>query len=170
MNTELFTGKAEHYAKARPGYPVEAIEYIKSLVPQNAVFADIGAGTGKFTELLAENGYTVFAVEPNADMRKQLMVVLDPYQNANSVDGSAEATMLPDHSVDVITCAQSLHWFDPGAFKAECKRIGKHDCIMMAVYNNTPDGSSITHSKLSTDVFFHNPDVREFPNPIFYKS
>lgn len=168
MNTAIFTGKAEAYAKARPGYPDAAIDYINSLVPSNAVFADIGAGTGKFTVLLARGGYEVFAVEPNADMREQLAVTLTPYPNATIVDGAAEATTLPDHSVDVITCAQALHWFEPNAFLTECQRIGKPGVIVIAVYNNTPGGSSITHSKQSTSIFFNNPIVREFPNPMFY--
>jgi len=37
-----------------------------------------------------------------------------------------------------------------------------------AIYNNTPGGSSVTHSRLSTDVFFSSPEVREFSNPMFY--
>ena len=168
MNTDLFTGKAEAYAKARPGYPDAAVDYICSFAPPNAVFADIGAGTGKFTELLARKGYDLFAVEPNADMREQLAATLKPYPNAKIVDGSAEVTTLSDQSVDVITCAQALHWFDPDAFRAECRRIGKPACIVIAVYNNTPGGSSMTHSRESTDVFFSNPSVREFPNPMFY--
>lgn len=168
MNTEIFTGKAEAYAKARPGYPDAAIDYINNLVPSNAVFADIGAGTGKFTVLLARNGYEVFAVEPNADMQEQLALTLTSYPNAKIVDGAAEATTLPDHSVDVIICAQALHWFDPNAFWTECRRISKPGGIVIAVYNNTPGGSSITHSKQSTKVFFNNPIVQEFPNPMFY--
>ena len=167
-NTKLFSGKAEAYAKARPGYPEEAIEYIASLVPANAVFADIGAGTGKFTECLARRGFKVFAIEPNADMREQLAVTLNPYPNAEIVAGTAEVTTIPNNSVDVITCAQALHWFDPGAFRTECRRIGKSGVLVIAVYNNTPGGSSTTHSKLSTDTFFINPIVCEFPNPIFY--
>lgn len=168
MNTELFTGKAEAYAKARPGYPEEALNYIASLVSSGAVIADVGAGTGKFTEQLAQHGYKIFAVEPNADMREQLAVALQPFPNANVIDGTAEATKLTDKCVDVITCAQALHWFEPDAFRAECKRIGKPDALVIAIYNNTPGGSSISHSKLSTDVFFTNPTVREFPNPTFY--
>ena len=147
MNTEKFTGKAQAYANARPGYPDAAIDYIRNLAPESAVFADIGAGTGKFTELLARHGYKVFAVEPNADMREQLSVTLAPYPNAKIVDGSAEATALSDSSIDVITCAQALHWFDPVVFRAECRRIGKSDILVIAIYNNTPSGSSITHSK-----------------------
>lgn len=168
MNTEKFTGKAEVYAKARPGYPGAAIDYVCSLVPSGAIFVDIGAGTGKFTQLLAAHGYTVFAVEPNADMREQLAVTLAPYPNAKIVDGSAEATTLTDQSVDVITCAQALHWFDPDVFRTECRRIGKPGCLVIAIYNNTPGGSSIKHSKQATDVFYTNPTIREFPNPMFY--
>ena len=69
-NTELFSGKAQAYANARPGYPNVALDYIKSIVSPNAVFADIGAGTGIFTDLLVREGFEVYAVEPNADMRE----------------------------------------------------------------------------------------------------
>ncbi len=168
LNTEKFTGKAQAYAKARPGYPDEAVEYICSLVPPNAVFADVGAGTGKFTELLAARGYVIFALAPNADMREQLAVALAPYPNAKIVDGLAEATALTDQSVDVITCAQALHWFDLDVFRTECRRIGKPGSLVIAIYNNTPGGSSIKHSKQSIDVFYTNPTIREFPNPMFY--
>ncbi|MDR3344798.1 MAG: class I SAM-dependent methyltransferase [Oscillospiraceae bacterium] len=168
MNTEIFSGKAEAYAKARPGYPQAAMNYICSPAQPGSVFADIGAGTGKFTLLLAMSGEQVFAVEPNADMRTQLAVTLQSFPNAKIVDGTAENTTLPDHSVDVITCAQALHWFDPYEFRAECRRIGKQGGLIIAVYNNTPGGSSIAHSKLSTDVFFKNPTVQEFSNPIYY--
>ena len=168
MNTEIFTGKAQAYANARPGYPDEVLEYISTLTRTDAVFADIGAGTGKFTILLAKRGYNLFAVEPNADMREQLYSTLINYPNAKIVTGSAENTTISDDSVDVVTCAQALHWFNPDAFLAECRRIGKANALVIAIYNNTPGGSSIAHSKLSTDVFFKNPTVQEFPNTIFY--
>jgi 16S rRNA A1518/A1519 N6-dimethyltransferase RsmA/KsgA/DIM1 with predicted DNA glycosylase/AP lyase activity len=81
MITEQFTGRAQAYVKARPGYPDEAMEYIYNLSPQGAVFADIGAGTGKFTELLARYENEIFAIEPNADMREQLVITLAPFPN-----------------------------------------------------------------------------------------
>jgi len=168
LNTEIFTGKVEAYAKARPGYPDAAMAYIGTLVKPGAVFADVGAGTGKFTELLAKRGYTVYAVEPNADMRGQLAAAMAPYPNAKIVNGTAEATVLPVHSMDAVVCAQALHWFDPDAFRAECRRIGRPGGLVIAVYNNTPGGSSVTYSKLSTTIFFKNPVIREFPSPLFY--
>jgi len=168
LNTEIFTGKAEVYAKARPGYPNAAMEYICELMPPAAVIADIGAGTGKFTVSLARYGYNIIAVEPNTDMRGELIKTLTPFPNVKVVDGAAEATTLPDHSVDIITCAQALHWFDLDAFRAECRRVGKPDVLVIVVYNNTPGGSSIEYGKQSTSVFFRNPVVREFPNPMYY--
>lgn len=167
-NTDLFTGKAEVYANARPSYPDTALEYIATLIPQGATVADIGAGTGKFTALLARYGYETYAVEPNADMRGQLAAALEPFPNAKIINGTAEATTLPDHSVDVITCAQALHWFDPDSFRTECRRIGNPGLLVISVYNNTPGGSSVSHSKQSTNVFFKNPILREFPNPQYY--
>ena len=168
MNADKFTGKAEAYAKARPSYPEAAIDYITSLAPPDAVYADVGAGTGKFTELLAKRGYQLFAVEPNADMQKQLEITLSPYPNAKTVVGTAEATTLPNNSVDIITCAQALHWIDPNAFREECSRIGKSNSIVVALYNISRGGSSAEHCKSSTAEFFKNPTVKEFPNPIFF--
>ncbi|MDR1117310.1 MAG: class I SAM-dependent methyltransferase [Oscillospiraceae bacterium] len=168
MNREKFTGKSQAYAAARPGYPGAAIDYIRSLLPEDAVFADVGAGTGKFAEGIARHGHEMFAVEPNGDMREQLAITLAPYPNAKIACGTAESTTLPDHSVHAVTCAQALHWFDPDAFRGECLRIGKPDVLVIAIYNETPGGSSITHSRQSTEAFFKKPVMREFHNPQLY--
>jgi ubiquinone/menaquinone biosynthesis C-methylase UbiE len=172
MNTEKFTGKAEAYAKSRPSYPDEAIEYIRNLVSPDAVFADIGAGTGKLTELIARHGYKVFAVEPNADMREQLSITLAPYTNTTIVSGTAEMTTLPDASVDVITCAQAIGWFDLNAFRSECQRIGKPGSMIFSLYNYVPGdnfipGDNRLTNKQANEMFFENPTVQEFPNPVF---
>ncbi|WP_310603996.1 class I SAM-dependent methyltransferase [Anaerosporobacter sp.] len=112
MNIDNFTNRAEAYSKGRPGYTSECIDKIIELAPTNAVFADIGAGTGKLTKELAERGYTIYAVEPNKDMRTQLSVAVDTYTNVKIIDGSAENTTLPDNCIDAITVAHALHWFD----------------------------------------------------------
>jgi len=172
MNTDAFTGKAQSYAGARPGYPEKAVEYIYSLAPMSAVFADIGAGTGKFTELLARYGNKIFAVEPNNDMRKQLSITLSAFSNTVVIDGAAEATTLPNNCVDVITCAQAIGWFDLDTFRVECKRIGKDGFTVVSIHNDMPGdnftpGNRLT-SKRAAELFFSNPTIREFPNPIFY--
>ena len=176
MNIDAFTGRAKAYAEVRPGYPDEAVEYIKTLAPRDAVFADVGAGTGKFTKLLAEYDYKIFAVEPNSDMRGQLELTLAPFPNALIINGTAEATTLLDNSVDVITNAQALRRFDIKKFRAECKRIGKADPIIITVFNDgerfsteykTMDKVSEGYAK-ATGELYQNPDVRKFSNPIHF--
>ena len=168
MSIDNFTGKAEAYDKGRPSYPKAAIEYICSLIPQDAIFADIGAGTGKFTVTLAERNYSVFAVEPNADMRRQLAITLKPFPNVKIIDGTAESTTLSEHSVDAITVAHALHWFNLETFRAECRRIVKPGGLVIIVYNLTQGGEMITLSKQIADAFFIHPIVFDFPNPMDY--
>jgi ubiquinone/menaquinone biosynthesis C-methylase UbiE len=167
-NTTLFSGKAESYAKARPSYPQEAVDYVCSFAKPNVVFADIGAGTGKWAELIAAKGYEIFAVEPNDDMRKELEDTLSPFGNAHIIKGTDADTNLPPHSFDIITVAQALHWFDLDKFRTECERILKPDGKVITVYNRNPEGSSPKLSKLSTDEFYINPTIKEFDNPIYF--
>ena len=166
INTDNFTGKAEAYAKGRPGYPRMAIDYICSLIPWDAVFADIGAGTGKFTVKLAERGYSVYAVEPNADMRGQLTITLAPFPNVKVIDGTAEATTLPDHSADILTVAHALHWFDLSAFQFECRRVVRPGGLVVVIYNHLPGRGSDQFYQQTVNAFFSNPVTREFSNPI----
>lgn len=168
MSLENFTGKAEAYAKGRPGYPEAAIEAIFGLAPSGTVFADIGAGTGKFTVKLAECGYSVFAVEPNADMRRQLAITLAPFANAKIMDGTAEVTTLVDHSIDILTVAHALHWFNLDAFRAECRRSVKPGGLVIAIYNHEPGREMTDFCKQTIDAFFTNPTTWTFPNPMQY--
>ena len=170
MNTEAFAGKSKAYVQARPSYPDAAIDYIRTLAPQDAIFADIGAGTGIFTELIAKYGNEIFAVEPNRDMRETLANALTIYPNVKVVNGSAECTTLPDNSTDVIVCAQALNWFNIRSFRAECRRIGKIGCIAIVIYNRVPGINKELRNKQSTDAFFSKPTVKEFANPIMYDS
>ena len=168
MNIENFTGKAEAYAKGRPCYPKEVIETIFRFISPNAVFADIGAGTGIFTVKLAERGNTVYAIEPNADMRVQLAITLKPFKNANIISSTAEDTQLPDHCVDVITVAHALHWFNLDEFRTECCRISKPGGLVIATYNHIPGDEMTDCYKQTIDNFFTNPTTWAFLNPIRY--
>ncbi len=173
MNTEGFTGKAQAYAAGRPSYPDEAIDYICSLVSSNAIFADIGAGTGKFTQLVARNGYEIFAVEPNIDMLEQLKITLAPFPNAKVINSTAEATTIQNNSVDIIICSQSLGWLNLDTFRTECRRIGKSKVIIVSLFNEIPGNTPVVNShcytsKQASELFFNNPIIREFPNPTLY--
>jgi len=85
--------------------------------------ADVGAGTGISSKMFLDAGYRVTAVEPNAPMRAAAERWLQAYESFDAVDGKADATGLPDASVDLVTVAQAFHWFDQETTRREFARI-----------------------------------------------
>src|SRR5580692_6141722 len=112
--TSRFSGRVENYIRYRPGYPLEVLNSLKTEcgLTSRHVIADIASGTGIWTRMLLENGNPVFGVEPNAEMRAAGERLLAEFPKFTSMDGTAEATTLPDHSMDFATAAQAAHWFD----------------------------------------------------------
>lgn len=145
MNEQKFSGKSAAYAKARPGYPPALFEHLRErgVLTAGTVAADIGSGTGKFTRSLAEFAEKVYAVEPNADMRRAAEANFADCGNIISIDGNAERTTLPGGSVGLVTAAQAFHWFDRAAFKAECRRILGGDGFVCLVWNDRDASSGI---------------------------
>ena len=164
-NTIRFSGKAEIYAKARPDYAAGLFAYMKESlhISEGCVIADIGSGTGIFSRQLLRNGYNVFAVEPNADMRKKAEEMLSEYQGFVSVDGMDSNTNLPDKSMDHVTAAQAFHWFDADAFKKECRRILKPNGKIIIVYNSF-DESADSNKALADIRRKYCPDFQGFCN------
>jgi len=135
--TQRFSSRVENYVRFRPGYPPEAIQLLRDecrLTAASAV-ADVASGTGIFTRLLLETGSRVFGVEPNAEMRKAGEEFLASYSRFTSVDGTAEATTLPEGSVDIVTTAQAAHWFDLAKARAEFVRILKPGGFAVLIWN-----------------------------------
>jgi len=131
-----FSGRAAYYDAYRPRYPAALLNFLQGLgFSRDSVIADIGSGTGILTELLLKNGNTVFAVEPNEDMRKAAEVGLARYPTFNSVDGSAESTGLRSGYVDFVTAAQSFHWFQQSAARREFQRILRVNGWVVLLWN-----------------------------------
>jgi len=124
-NATRFSGRVDDYVKARPSYPEGVLAVLRSecgLGPSSVV-CDLGSGTGIFTKLLLESGATVHAVEPNDEMRAAAEAMLGAIPAFQSVAARAEATGLPDASVDLVTAAQAFHWFDVERARSEMRRI-----------------------------------------------
>jgi SAM-dependent methyltransferase len=125
VQTTRFSGRVDDYVKTRPSYPDGVLAILREecgLAPSSVV-CDLGAGTGLFTKLLLESGATVYAVEPNDEMRAAAEQLLRETPGFRSVAGRAEATTLPDASVDLVTAAQAFHWFDVDEARREIRRI-----------------------------------------------
>ena len=123
--TLRFSSRVENYIKYRPGYPADVLNTLAKEcgLAKGSVIADIGSGTGILSELFLKNGNRVLGVEPNREMREAGERLLKKYPNFTSVDGTAEATTLPDRSVDFVTAGQAFHWFDRERARQEFSRI-----------------------------------------------
>ena len=114
-----FDAAASVYARARPSYPEDALDW---LLPAHAHdVLDLGAGTGKLTAQLADRGLAVTAVEPSPRMRAELERALS--DRVVALAGRAEEIPLPDGSVDAVLVAQAWHWVDPQRAVREVARV-----------------------------------------------
>jgi SAM-dependent methyltransferase len=137
-SVERFSNRVDNYAKYRPDYPPEVLELFEAEMDltEESVIADIGSGTGISSCMFLENGNTVYGVEPNAHMRDAAARYLYRFQERfHSIDGTAEATTLPERSVDIVVAAQAFHWFRPEETRAEFKRILKQGGWVALMWN-----------------------------------
>jgi len=135
--TKRFSDRVENYVKFRPSYPIELINHLKKIriITTGQNIADIGSGTGIFSELLLKTDNNIYAVEPNKEMRLAAEKSLQNNPNFISIDGSAEKTTLKDNSIDIITAAQSFHWFDLKKTRKEFLRILKPNGFIILIWN-----------------------------------
>ena len=137
-----FSDRATDYVKYRPSYPAAAIDAILAGLgePSQLTAADIGAGTGISSRLLAERGVRVLAIEPNAEMRQAAA----PHPLVEFRDGTSETTNLPDASLDLVVCFQSFHWFNPVLTLPEFRRILKPSGRLAVVWNLRDRADALT--------------------------
>ena len=151
-----FSQQAETYARCRPGYPAEMIDQLLRLVrvgPRSRV-AEIGAGTGLFTQLLIKRGFTVVAIEPNEAMRQQAKSL----GGVEWISGTFEATGLPADSQDWVVAAQAFHWAEPRRALPEVRRILKPLGAFTVLWNNRQNPESEVLSYTMQLIRRHVPE------------
>jgi SAM-dependent methyltransferase len=125
---DLFSGHSDLYLRARPHYPAALFDWIAAEAPARDCAWDAGCGNGQASVALATRFGQVIATDPS---QKQLNnAIADPridYRNE-----AAEHTTIADRSVDAITVAQALHWFDLAAFIVEVQRVAVPGALFAA--------------------------------------
>jgi SAM-dependent methyltransferase len=133
-----FDHLAADYAQYRPGYASSIVPAILALVGKQSSAvdaADVGAGTGIWTRMLAARGLrSVTAVEPSDEMREQ-GVATSRGQNIAWRRGQAENTGLPSNAFDLVSMASSFHWTDFDKACAEFQRILRPGGRFVALWN-----------------------------------
>jgi SAM-dependent methyltransferase len=128
-----FTATAEQYHQYRPSYPPALIDWLIEATGRRppARVADIGCGTGIATRLLAQRGFRVIGIDPSEGM----LAYARGAGEAIYLRGEATTTGLRDHSVDLVTAAQSFHWFDVAPALHEFERILRPNGWCAAFWN-----------------------------------
>jgi SAM-dependent methyltransferase len=129
-----FAKDAGTYQKGRPDYPPALQGWLTASLglDANAEVIDLGAGTGKFTKILAKTNAKVRAIEPVAAMRLEFAKTLPAIP---VLEGTATAIPLADASLDAVVCAQAFHWFASPEAVAEIHRVLKPGGRLGLIWN-----------------------------------
>lgn len=119
--TDHFAAVSGNYADFRPRYPAALFDWLAGIAPSRALAWDCAAGSGQASVDLAERFDQVIAT----DASRAQVAGATPHPRVAYRVATAQDSGLNDHSVDLITVAQALHWFDLDAFYAEARRVLK---------------------------------------------
>jgi SAM-dependent methyltransferase len=120
-NATLFTTVAREYANFRPGYPPELFAWLACVSPARDSVWDAGCGSGQASVALAGH----FSIVHATDIAAEQIAAARAHPGVRYSVAPAESSGLPGASVDLVTVAQSLHWFDLDAFYAEARRVAR---------------------------------------------
>lgn len=123
-----FSRQAQGYTQFRPRYPRALFQYLGSLVSRRQRAWDCGCGNGQAAAGLAEMFDEVIATDPSA----RQIAEAEPMARVTYLVATAEDCPLESRSIDLITVAQALHWFDLPRFYAEVRRVGRSASVLAA--------------------------------------
>lgn len=142
-----FSKQAEIYSKFRPTYPKELFEYLKSLTAGHELAWDCGTGNGQSAVQLAAYYEKIYATDPSQEQIKNAILNEKIIYRVEK----AEQPNLGDNSIDLITVAQAVHWFDFHKFYPEVKRVLKTNGIIAVWAYGIPN--------INEDI---NPIIKDF--------
>ncbi|MGB5345242.1 MAG: class I SAM-dependent methyltransferase [Woeseia sp.] len=123
-----FSGHATAYASARPRYPQALTDFLADCCETRQTAWDCATGNGQAALLLAQRFQQVFATDASA----RQIAAASPHERVTYHVAAAEASALPANSVDLVTVAQALHWFDIERFFAEVARVLRPGGVLAA--------------------------------------
>src|SRR5215471_19010433 len=105
MEKDLFSERAESYAKFRPGYPPELFEYVLSFVPEKQHAWDVGTGNGQTARALSK--YFVKVI--GSDISDKQLEHAATAPNIKYIQCSSDNTPIKSATIDLITVSQAYH-------------------------------------------------------------
>jgi ubiquinone/menaquinone biosynthesis C-methylase UbiE len=127
-----FAAVADAYERARPSYPDAAATWLTGgAAARGSLVLELGAGTGKLTEVLVRGGQQLVVTEPLHGMVRLLKDRLP----VSPVVATAERIPMSRRSVDTVVCGQSFHWFDHDVALAEIAQVLRPGGQLAVVWN-----------------------------------
>ncbi len=114
-----FSTQSKAYAVHRPLYPENLFRYLVGECRERKLAWDVGSGNGQAARKLALHFDRVYATDASSAQ----IVNAAPLANISYAVANEQAPELKQRSVDLITVAQALHWFDLDVFYAEAERV-----------------------------------------------
>ena len=134
MHTNPFAAEAAEYAHLRPTYPEDLFAFLATVAPSREAAWDCATGNGQAARRLAVHFGRVFATDESAEMIAQAA----PDPKIDYGVATAEDSGLGGGSVDLVTVAAAIHWFDLDRFYAEVRRVAKPGGVLAAWTYYTP--------------------------------
>jgi ubiquinone/menaquinone biosynthesis C-methylase UbiE len=145
-----FSAVAAGYSRFRPRYPAALFDYLVSLIPRPELAWDCATGSGQAAIALAEHFRRVIATDASA---RQLEFA-QAHPRVEYRIAPAEASGLKGASVNLITVAQAVHWFDRPAFYDEARRVLRPNALI-ALWAYGHVELAHTDAQRVFDVFYH---------------
>lgn len=123
---DYFSTASDDYKLYRPQYPQALYQYLADIAPAAELAFDVGCGNGQASRELANHFQQVYASDASSAQIQQA----EPHEKVHYLVSPAETINAPDASVDLITVAQAIHWFQHEAFFAEVDRVLKPNGIL----------------------------------------
>jgi SAM-dependent methyltransferase len=159
---DYYSGHAPQYSSARPTYPTALFEYLMTHVKGRNLAWDCATGNGQAAVKLAPYFKSVIAT----DGSKTQLAEAKPCSNIEYRVATAGDSSLESGSVDLITVATAVHWFDFDEFYQEAKRVIKHNGIIAVwgyglFYTDNLDFNQLINT-FYTDIFgeFWPPELK----------
>jgi SAM-dependent methyltransferase len=123
---------ADAYDRARPSYPDAAATWLTGgAAARGSLVLELGAGTGKLTEVLVRGGQELVVTEPLPEMLRRLRDRLP----VTPVVAVAERIPMSLRSVDTVVCGQAFHWFDHDVALEEIAQVLRPGGHLAVVWN-----------------------------------
>ena len=147
-----FSDAANRYAAFRPTYDAEMIRWIADRAPGKHLAWDCGTGNGQAAVLLAAHFERVIATDPS----EAQLASAAPHPHVAYARADERAPFIDSESVDLVTVAQALHWFDLERFYAEVNRVLRPGGVVAVWSYGRPSVDKATNPVIN---WFHDERV-----------